>query len=257
MTDSRWTNKFCTMLFYILIFFASESIWYNESQERRLNSLVIKYPPNGESYFMIAEKNGKKQTKKKEVSFIRGMTLEEECNEAMLITCFNKAVISQNKPNSDTDCVRLITQKAKCCSVIKKPIFPPSFNYTDLHNGVVQNSFIWNFRAKETKNKESFSFKKISYTSNNTYAKNCLSNQLFVFWNSTFFNLAIDLRFRRASYLIEYLAQTEETSVGKSILLKKPPCEKNTAYEWCINGFIATKFLIYQLSIKINCWKIN
>ncbi|MGB3160254.1 MAG: Holliday junction resolvase RecU [Carnobacterium sp.] len=179
--------------------------------------MVIRYP-NGMSYFHDAEKNGKKQMRKKETSFSkRGMTLEEELNESnAYYLAFKKAVI--HKKPTPVQIVKVDYPK-RSAAVIKEAYFRQA-STTD-YNGVY-NGFYLDFEAKETKNKLSFPLKNF-HQHQITHMQDCLKQSAICFVILRF-STTNRLFLLEASYLIEYW-EKQENNGRKSILLKD--LEKN------------------------------
>lgn len=179
---------------------------------RSVIGLVIRYP-NGKSYSHDAEKNSKKQTKKKEISFSnRGMTLEEELNESnAYYLAFNKAVI--HKKPTPIQIVKVDYPK-RSAAVIKEAYFRQA-STTD-YNGVYK-SFYLDFEAKETKNKLSFPLRNF-HQHQITHMQDCL-NQLAICFVILRFSFSNRLFLLEASHLIAYWENQEEKS-RKSIPLK-------------------------------------
>lgn len=179
---------------------------------RSVIGLIIRYP-NGTSYSHDAEKNSKKQSKKKEISFSkRGMTLEEEINESnAYYLALSKAVI--HKKPTPVQIVK-VDYPRRSAAVIKEAYFRQA-STTD-YNGVY-NRFYLDFEAKETKNKLSFPLKNF-HQHQISHMQDCLkqSGICFVILR---FSSSNRLFILEASHLITYWEKQKKNG-RKSIPLK-------------------------------------
>lgn len=159
--------------------------------------LAIKYP-NGKSYFHNAEKQGKKQTKKKDFSFSkRGMTLEEELNESNdSYLAFERAVIHK-KPTPIQ--IVSVDYPKRSAAVIKEAYFRQA-STTD-YNGVYRGFYL-DFEAKETKNKLSFPLKNF-HQHQITHMQQCLKQGAICFVVLRF-STTDQIFLLEAAFLIDY-----------------------------------------------------
>ena len=127
--------------------------------------MVLRYP-NGQPYHKNASLEEKIQEKRKApIEFgNRGMRFEEAINESNEYYLARQIAVIHKKPTPIQ--IVKVDYPRRSAAVIKEAYFTQA-STTD-YNGVYRGFYL-DFEAKETKNKTSFPFKKLSCASNQPY----------------------------------------------------------------------------------------